>query len=118
MKICIKLIPLFFMLFYGLIFANSDMKSQCEEDDGILMNGKLIEGYNASIMWRPALTKVALNAISVKIAGKWYGAVAEDRTHGNSAVGLSSLAQAAYLIGMPVTVCVKNSYLRGLEVVN
>ncbi|MFV8798491.1 putative AB5 enterotoxin binding subunit YtxB [Yersinia sp. LJYL362] len=118
MKLSLKLITLFPVLFHGLGYADSEMKHQCEKDGGIMIYNKLIDGYNASIMWRPESTEVALNAISVKINGRWYGALAEDRTHGNSSMGLSSLAQAAYLIGMPVNACIRNNYLRGLESVN
>ncbi|HFR4115365.1 TPA: hypothetical protein ACHVKA_003389 [Yersinia enterocolitica] len=94
------------------------MKHQCEKDNGHMIYSKLIDGYNASIMWRPEKTDVALNGISIKIEGKWYGVLAEDRTHGNAAKGLSSFAQTAYLIGMTVNACIRNNYLRGLESVN
>lgn len=118
MKLSLKLIILFPILFHGLGYADSEMKNQCKKDGGTMIYNKLIDGYNASIMWRPESTEVALNAISVKLDGGWYGALAEDRTHGNASMGLSSLAQAAYLIGMPVNACIRNNYLRGLESVN
>ncbi|MGM7744702.1 hypothetical protein [Yersinia enterocolitica] len=114
-----KLKVIFFILLSWSTYAQSDLQEQCKAHGSTIIYNKTIQGYNASIMWRPSEpTGNAFNAISVKIDDKWYGAIAEDRTHGNAAVGLSSFAQAAYLIGLPVNACVRNKYLRGLEGVN
>ncbi|MFJ1230683.1 putative AB5 enterotoxin binding subunit YtxB [Yersinia proxima] len=90
-----------------------DLKSQCDIDEGIMIYKRIIKNYNASIMWRP--DDISLDAINIKIDDKWYGAIADDRTNGNAAKGMSSFAQAACLISLPVNVCVKNKYLRGIE---
>ncbi|HDL7822793.1 TPA: putative AB5 enterotoxin binding subunit YtxB [Yersinia enterocolitica] len=90
-----------------------DLKSQCDIDNGTMIYKRVIKSYNASIMWRP--DDISLDAINIKIDDKWYGAIADDRTNGNAAKGMSSFAQAAYLISLPVNVCVKNKYLRGIE---
>ncbi|CNK76994.1 hypothetical protein [Yersinia aldovae] len=114
-----KLKIVLFTLLSWAVYAQSDLQEQCKTDGSTIVYNKTIQGYNASIMWRPGEpTGNTFNAISVKIDDKWYGAIAEDRTHGNSAVGLSSFAQAAYLIGLPVNACVRDKYLRGLEGVN
>ncbi|MFI0488922.1 MAG: hypothetical protein ACH344_06415 [Yersinia sp. (in: enterobacteria)] len=114
-----KLKIMFFILLSWATYAQSDLAEQCKIDGSTIIYNKSIQGYNASIMWRaPDTIGNVFNAISVKIDDKWYGAIAENRTHGNSAVGLSSFAQAAYLIGLPVNACVKDKYLRGLEGVN
>ncbi|MCW8110337.1 putative AB5 enterotoxin binding subunit YtxB [Yersinia intermedia] len=119
MRLYIKLMLLLSVLFHGAAFSETEMKKQCEKDSGTMIYNKPIQGYNASIMWRPSeSTNSTFNAIGVKIEGGWYGTIAEDRINGNSSLGLSSLAQAAYLIGMPINACVKDKYLRGLEGVN
>lgn len=97
----------------ALATKSGDLKSQCDIDDGTMIYKRIIKSYNASIMWRP--DDVNLDAINIKIDDKWYGAIADDRTNGNAAKGMSSFAQAAYLISLPVNVCVKDRYLRGVE---
>lgn len=119
MKFLIKLISFFSIILHGFVFADTELKNQCEKDGSTMIYNKPIQGYNASIMWHPSeSTDNAFNAIGVKIEGKWYGTLAEERTYGNASMGLSSFAQAAYLIGLPVNVCVKDKYLRGMEGVN
>ncbi|MFL4555796.1 putative AB5 enterotoxin binding subunit YtxB [Yersinia kristensenii] len=114
-----KLISFFSIILHGVVFADIELKNQCEKDGSTMIYNKPIQGYNTSIMWRPSQsTENVFNAIGVKIEEKWYGTLAEERTHGNSSLGLSSFAQAAYLIGLPVNVCVKDKYLRGMEGVN
>ncbi|MEY4923459.1 MAG: hypothetical protein RLY17_2176 [Pseudomonadota bacterium] len=114
-----KLKIMFFILWSWATYAQSDLKEQCNIDESTIIYNKTIQGYNVSIMWRsPDTIGNDFNAISVKIEDKWYGAIAENRAHGNAAAGLSSFAQAAYLIGLPVNACVNGKYLRGLEGVN
>ncbi|AJJ23469.1 putative AB5 enterotoxin binding subunit YtxB [Yersinia enterocolitica] len=98
------------------VIASGDLKTQCAADNGTLLKNRLIKNYNTTIMWRPGDGSV--NAININIDDQWYGTIAEDRSNGNSAKGLASFAQAAYLINLPVNACVKNKYLRGLEGVN
>ncbi|HDL8499658.1 TPA: putative AB5 enterotoxin binding subunit YtxB [Yersinia enterocolitica] len=102
-----------FMCGPALSTKTGELKSQCDIDEGIMIYKRIIKNYNASIMWRP--DDISLDAINIKIDDKWYGAIADDRTNGNAAKGMSSFAQAAYLISLPVNVCVKNKYLRGIE---
>ncbi|HFT8311890.1 TPA: putative AB5 enterotoxin binding subunit YtxB [Yersinia enterocolitica] len=102
-----------FMCGPALAIKSGDLKSQCDVDNGVMIYKQIIESYNASIMWRP--DDISLDAINIKIDDKWYGAIADDRTNGNASKGMSSFAQAAYLINLPVNVCVKNKYLRGIE---
>lgn len=110
---------MFFILWCWATCAQSDLEEQCKIDGSTIIYNKSIQGYNVSIMWRsPDTIGNDFNAISVKIDDKWYGAIAENRTHGNAAMGLSSFAQAAYLIGLPVNACVNDKYLRGLEGIN
>ena len=103
------------MLFCSSVLATKpgDLKSQCDADNSMMSYNQIIKKYNATIMWRP--DDISLNAINIKIDDKWYGTIAEDKINGNGAKGLSSFAQAAYLINLPVDVCVKGKYLRGLE---
>ncbi|WP_312025178.1 putative AB5 enterotoxin binding subunit YtxB [Yersinia enterocolitica] len=119
MRPSIRLISVFYILFsaltYRVAFADSELKNQCEKDGSTMLYSKSIQAYNASIMWRPSESDNSFNAIAVKVTGKWYGTLAEDRTNGNASMGISSFAQAAYLIGMPVNICVKGKYLRGIE---
>ena len=98
--------------------ANLRYIKELEEDvehnhNSMMIYNQIIKKYNATIMWRP--DDISLNAINIKIDDKWYGTIAEDKINGNGAKGLSSFAQAAYLINLPVDVCVKGKYLRGLE---
>lgn len=102
-----------FMCGPALATKTGELKSQCDIDEGIMIYKRIIKNYNASIMWRP--DDISLDAINIKIDDKWYGAIEDDRTNGNAAKGMSSFAQAAYLISLPVNVCVKNKYLRGIE---
>ncbi|MGM7759256.1 putative AB5 enterotoxin binding subunit YtxB [Yersinia enterocolitica] len=102
-----------FMCGPALATKTGELKSQCEVDNGTMIYNRIIKGYNASIMWRPDDT--SLDAINIKIDNKWYGAIADDRTNGNAAKGMSSFAQAAFLINLPVNVCIKDGYLRGVE---
>ncbi|MFW5388432.1 hypothetical protein, partial [Yersinia sp. 2542 StPb PI] len=77
-----------------------------------MIYNQIIRNYNATIMWRPG--DISVNAINIKVDDNWYGTIAEDRINGNGGKGLSSFAQAAYLISLPVNVCVKGKYLRGV----
>ncbi|AJI81987.1 putative lipoprotein [Yersinia enterocolitica] len=97
----------------ALAIKSGDLKSQCDVDNGVMIYKQIIKSYNASVMWRP--DDISLDAINIKIDDQWYGAIADDRTNGNVAKGMSSFAQAAYLISLPVNVCVKEGYLRGVE---
>ncbi|HDL7644655.1 TPA: putative AB5 enterotoxin binding subunit YtxB [Yersinia enterocolitica] len=97
----------------ALAIKSGDLKSQCDVDNGVMIYKQIIKSYNASVMWRP--DDISLDAINIKIDDQWYGAIADDRTNGNVAKGISSFAQAAYLISLPVNVCVKEGYLRGVE---
>lgn len=103
------------MFMCGSVLAakSGDLKSQCDVDNGSMIYKQIIKSYNASIMWRPE--DLSLDAINIKIDDKWYGAIADDRTNGNVLKGMSSFAQAAYLISLPVNVCVRDRYLRGIE---
>ncbi|MCK8538386.1 putative AB5 enterotoxin binding subunit YtxB [Yersinia ruckeri] len=96
------------------VAANSgDLLSQCNIDGGKMLYDRKIKNFNASIMWRP--NSNPKNSININVDDSWYGTLAEDGSNGNSSLGLSSFAQAAYLINMPVNVCVKGKYLRGIE---
>ena len=97
----------------ALATKSGGLKSQCDIDNGEMIYNRVIKNYNATIMWRP--DDISLDAINIKIDDKWYGAIADDRTNGNASKGVSSFAQAAYLINFPVNICVKGKYLRGIE---
>lgn len=112
MKLIIYGVVVFFCA-PALATKSGDLKSQCDIDNGTMIYKRVIKNYNASIMWRP--DDISLDAINIKIDDKWYGAIADDRTNGNVLKGMSSFAQAAYLINLPVNICVKGKYLRGIE---
>ncbi len=107
---------------------NNSLEKQCEKEGGgsYFIKNAHITFMNATVMWNPENSagdwKVH-NAINIKLKYNvenstkeaWFGVFGENVARGSSAFGLSSFAQAMFLLKAPVDVCVKGKYLRGIE---
>ncbi|WP_270655295.1 hypothetical protein [Enterobacter bugandensis] len=133
MKIVIKAFYLVFFLTlsntsHATLNTSNSLENQCKKEGygSHFIKNAHITFMNTSVMWnpegKPGDSKVN-NAINIKLRYKeqnaiqeaWFGVFGENVSRGSSSFGLSSFAQAMFLLRAPVDVCVKGKYLRGLE---